>query len=78
MDRGGGISSFPTMVFVANFTNSFKLDRHAHVAILATLMTAQHLLKVGLLGVLGFVLGAWPGVIIATIAVRLVGTFAGS
>jgi uncharacterized membrane protein YfcA len=79
----GGISSFLTMffgatgVFVANFTKSFKLDRHAHVATHATLMTAQHLLKVLVFGFLGFAFGAWAGVIIAMIAVGLVGTYAG-
>jgi uncharacterized membrane protein YfcA len=79
----GGISSFLTMffgatgVFVANFTKSFRLDRHAHVATHATLMTAQHLLKVLVFGLLGFAFGAWAGVIVAMIVVGLVGTYAG-
>jgi uncharacterized membrane protein YfcA len=79
----GGISSFLTMffgatgVFVANFTKSFKLDRHAHVATHATLMTAQHLLKVLIFGLLGFAFGAWAGVIVAMILAGLVGTYAG-
>lgn len=79
----GGISSFLTMffgatgVFVANFTKSFKLDRHAHVATHATLMTAQHFLKVVIFGLLGFAFGAWAGVIIALIVAGLIGTYAG-
>jgi uncharacterized membrane protein YfcA len=66
-----------TGVFVANFTKSFKLDRHAHVATHATLMTAQHLLKVLIFGLLGFAFGAWAGVIVAMILAGLVGTYAG-
>ena len=79
----GGISSFLTMffgatgVFVANYTKSFKLDRHAHVATHATLMTVQHALKVVIFGLLGFAFGAWAGVIIALIVAGLIGTYVG-
>lgn len=79
----GLISSFLTMffgatgLFVASFTKSHKLPRHEHVATHATLMALQHGLKVVVFGFLGFAYGAWIWVILAMIAVGLVGTFAG-
>lgn len=79
----GGISSFLTMffgatgIFVANYTKSFQLPRHDHVATHATLMTVQHGLKVVIFGLLGFAFGAWAGVILALIGAGLVGTYAG-
>ena len=79
----GVFSSFLTMffgatgVFVANYTKSFKLDRHAHVATHATLMTVQHALNVVIFGLLGFAFGEWAGVIIALIVAGLIGTYAG-
>lgn len=79
----GFISSFLTMffgatgLFVASFTKSHKLARHAHVATHAGLMTIQHGLKVVVFGFLGFAFADWSGVIAALIAVGLVGTFTG-
>lgn len=79
----GLVSSFLTMffgatgLFVASFTKSLKLPRHAHVATHATLMTVQHALKVTVFGVLGFAYGAWFWVIVLMIAVGLIGTYAG-
>lgn len=79
----GLISSFLTMffgatgLFVASFTKSHKLARHAHVATHAALMTVQHGLKVMVFGLLGFAFGAWAPVIVALVVVGLIGTFAG-
>lgn len=79
----GYISSFLTMffgatgLFVASFTKSHKLDRHAHVATHAALMTVQHGLKVIVFGLLGFAFGTWASVILSLIVVGLIGTFAG-
>lgn len=79
----GLISSFLTMffgatgLFVASFTKSHKLARHAHVATHAALMTVQHGLKVVVFGLLGFAFGAWAPVIVALVVVGLIGTFAG-
>lgn len=79
----GLISSFLTMffgatgLFVASFTKSHKLARHAHVATHATLMTVQHGLKVVVIGLLGFAYAAWFWVIILMIAVGLIGTYTG-
>lgn len=79
----GGVSSFLTMffgatgLFVANYTKSLNLPRHAHVATHAALMTVQHGLKVVIFGLLGFAFGAWAGVIVAMILAGLAGTFAG-
>ncbi len=79
----GGISSFLTMffgatgVFVANFTKSLDLPRHAHVATHATMMTLQHGLKVLVFGLLGFSFATWGGFVIAMIGVGVVGTLAG-
>ena len=79
----GLISSFLTMffgatgLFVASFTKSHTLPRHAHVATHATLMTVQHGLKVVMFGLLGFAYGEWIWVIGMMIAVGLIGTYAG-
>lgn len=79
----GGVSSFLTMffgatgLFVANYTKSFALPRHAHVATHAALMTLQHGLKVVIFGLLGFAFGAWAMVIVALILAGLVGTWLG-
>ncbi len=79
----GLISSFLTMffgatgLFVASFTKSHALPRHAHVATHATLMTVQHGLKVVVFGLLGFAYGEWVWVIGMMIAVGLIGTYAG-
>lgn len=79
----GLVSSFLTMffgatgLFVASFTKSHALPRHAHVATHATLMTLQHGLKVVVFGLLGFAYGDWVWVIVLMIAVGLAGTYAG-
>jgi uncharacterized membrane protein YfcA len=79
----GLISSFLTMffgatgLFVASFTKSHALPRHAHVATHATLMTVQHGLKVVAFGFLGFAFGPWLPAIAALIVAGLAGTFAG-
>lgn len=79
----GMVSSFLTMffgatgLFVANYTKSLALARHAHVATHAALMTVQHALKVLVFGLLGFAFGQWVLVIVALIGAGLAGTFAG-
>ncbi len=79
----GAVSSFLTMffgatgLFVASFTKSLTLPRHGHVATHAALMTVQHCLKVVVFGLLGFAYGAWLWVIVAMIAVGVIGTLAG-
>jgi uncharacterized protein len=81
---GGVISSFLTMffgatgLFVASFTKSFGLARHAHVSTHAALMTLQHGLKVIVFGLLGFAFGEWGGVILLMIAAGAVGTWFGT
>lgn len=79
----GFISSFLTMffgatgLFVASFTKSHHLARHAHVATQSALMTVQHGLKVAIFGFLGFAFGQWAAVVAALIGVGLIGTFTG-
>lgn len=79
----GLVSSFLTMffgatgVFVANYTKSLRLERQAHVATHAALMTLQHLLKVVAFGLLGFAIGPWLGFIAAMILAGFLGTLAG-
>lgn len=79
----GGVSSFLTMffgatgTFVATFTKSLELERRAHVATHATLMTAQHLLKIVAFGLLGFAFGPWIAFMVAMIAAGFLGTVAG-
>ena len=79
----GTISSFLTMffgatgLFVATFTKSQNLPRHAHVATHATLMTVQHGVKSLAFGVLGFAFSEWWGFVIVMIAAGFIGTMAG-
>lgn len=79
----GAISSFLTMffgatgLFVAAFTKSLALERHAHVATHAALMTVQHILKTIVFGLLGFSFGPWLAFVISMIVVGFVGTLAG-
>lgn len=79
----GAISSFLTMffgatgLFVASFTKSLKLERRAHVATHATLMTVQHGLKTIAFGLLGFPFGPWIPFIAAMIIAGLLGTLLG-
>ena len=79
----GGISSFLTMffgatgVFVATYTKSLSLGRHAHVATHASLMTVQHALKSPAFGLLGFAFSHWAGFCLAMIPAGLAGTWAG-
>ena len=79
----GLISSFLTMffgatgTFVATFTKSLELERHAHVATHATLMTLQHGLKIVAFGMLGFAFGPWLAFMLAMIAAGFIGTVAG-
>ncbi len=80
----GAVSSFLTMFFgatgpfVANYTRSLNLARHAHVATHATLMSVQHLLKSVVFGLLGFAFAPWAGFIVAMILAGLLGTLAGN
>lgn len=79
----GGISSFLTMffgatgLFVASYTKSLRLPRHAHVATHATLMTLQHGLKVLVFGILGFAFAEWGIFVVVMIGVGLLGTLTG-
>lgn len=79
----GLTSSFLTMffgatgVFVATFTKSLALGRHAHVATHAVLMTVQHGIKTATFGLLGFAFGPWIGLIAAMLFAGLAGTLAG-
>lgn len=79
----GLISSFLTMffgatgVFVANYTKSLQLERHAHVATHAALMTSQHLLKTVAFAALGFAFGPWLLPIAGMILTGFLGTLAG-
>ena len=80
----GAASSFLTMFFgatgpfVATFTKSLSLGRHAHVATHATLMTVQHAIKTVTFGVLGFAFGPWLPFTAAMIVVGLIGTVVGA
>lgn len=79
----GLVSSFLTMffgatgLFVASYTKSFGLGRHAHVATHAALMTLQHGLKVAVFGLLGFAFAAWGAVILAMVLAGAAGTWTG-
>lgn len=79
----GGISTFLTMFFgatgpfVAAYTKSLTLGRHAHVATHAALMTVQHGLKTIAFGFLGFAFGTWAGFSVAMILAGLLGTWSG-
>lgn len=80
----GAVSTFLTMFFgatgpfVAAYTKSFRLGRHAHVSTHAALMTLQHLLKTLAFGFLGFAFGSWAGFSVAMIIAGLLGTWAGA
>lgn len=79
----GGVSSFLTMffgatgLFVATFTKSLSLPRHAHVATHASLMTVQHGVKTLAFGILGFAFADWWAFVLAMMAAGLAGTLAG-
>lgn len=79
----GGVSSFLTMffgatgVFVATFTKSLALGRHAHVGTHALLMTVQHGIKTMTFGLLGFAFAPWLAFIVAMIVAGFAGTLAG-
>ena len=79
----GAFSSFLTMFFggtgplVATFVRAQNLDRHAHVATHAMLMTVQHLLKTIAFGLLGFAFTTWAALIVMLIAFGVIGTIAG-
>ena len=80
----GLVSSVLTMFFgatgpfVAAFVRSFGLERRAHVATQAALMTLQHGLKVAVFGLLGFAFGPWAGLAAAMIGAGFLGTVAGT
>ncbi len=79
----GAFSSFLTMFFggtgpfVATYVKAQQLERHAHVASHAMLMTVQHLLKTVAFGVLGFAFSTWAGLIALLIGFGVLGTLAG-
>ena len=79
----GAFSSFLTMFFgatgpfVATFVKSLDLNRMAHTATHATLMTIQHLLKSAVFGFLGFAFSHWAGFVILLITSGLLGTIMG-
>jgi uncharacterized membrane protein YfcA len=79
----GAVSSFLTMFFgatgpfVAAFVRTLKLERHAHVATHAALMTAQHLLKSIAFGLLGFAFGQWLPLLAGLILFGFLGTLTG-
>ncbi len=79
----GTVSTFLTMFFgatgpfVAAFTKSLALGRHAHVATHAVLMSVQHAIKTLAFGLLGFAFGPWLGFCVAMIAAGFAGTLAG-
>ncbi|MGR3755721.1 MAG: TSUP family transporter [Tranquillimonas sp.] len=79
----GAISSFLTMFFgatgpfVATYTKSLALGRHAHVATHATLMSVQHGVKTLTFGLLGFAFAGWLPFVAAMIALGFAGTVAG-
>jgi uncharacterized membrane protein YfcA len=79
----GAFSSFLTMFFgatgpfVATFTKSLMLGRHAHVATHATLMSVQHVIKTLTFGLLGVAFAAWVPFLAAMILTGFAGTIAG-
>lgn len=79
----GAVSSFLTMFFggtgpfVATYVRAQNLERHAHVATHAMLMTVQHLLKTIAFGFLGFAFSAWAGLIALLIFFGVLGTLTG-
>ncbi|MBN7786981.1 sulfite exporter TauE/SafE family protein [Ponticoccus gilvus] len=79
----GAVSSFLTMffgatgLFVATYTKSQELPRHAHVATHATLMTVQHGVKSVTFGLLGFAFAEWWPFIVAMMLAGFAGTTVG-
>ncbi|MGC1428969.1 MAG: sulfite exporter TauE/SafE family protein [Albidovulum sp.] len=79
----GAFSSFLTMFFggtgpfVATYVKAQQLERHAHVANHAMLMTVQHFLKTLAFGFLGFAFSTWAGLIALMIAFGVLGTLTG-
>jgi len=79
----GAISSFLTMFFgatgpfVATFVKSLSLDRMAHTATHASLMTIQHALKTLTFGFLGFAFSIWAGFVVLLMMSGLLGTIVG-
>lgn len=79
----GAFSSFLTMFFgatgpfVATFVKSLELDRMAHTATHASLMTVQHTLKTITFGFLGFAFSLWAGFVVLLVASGLLGTIVG-
>ena len=79
----GLVSSFLTMFFgatgpfVATFTKSQALPRHAHVATHAALMVVQHAVKIVAFGLLGFAFAEWGAFCAAMIAAGFLGTLTG-
>jgi uncharacterized membrane protein YfcA len=79
----GAVSSFLTMFvgatgpFVATWLRSRGLDRMGQVATHATLMTAQHGLKLIVFGALGFAFGQWLPLVAGLIATGFLGTLLG-
>ena len=63
--------------FVAAYVRALGLERRAHVATHATLMTAQHLLKCVAFGLFGFAFAGWPPLALALAAAGFLGTLAG-
>jgi uncharacterized membrane protein YfcA len=63
--------------FVATYVKSLQLDRHKHVATMASLLSLQHLLKSLAFGVLGFAFVDWAPFIAAMILCGLAGTWTG-
>lgn len=79
----GAVSSFLTMFFGATgpfviaYLKALSLDRRVLVATHASLMTAQHLLKTAVFGVLGFAFAPWAGLIAGMVGAGFLGTLAG-
>ncbi len=79
----GVFSSFLSMFFggtgpfVATYVKAQQLERHAHVASHAMLMTVQHLLKTLTFGFLGFAFAQWAGLIALLIGFGVMGTLTG-
>lgn len=79
----GAASTFLTMFFgatgpfVATFTKSLSLGRHAHVATHASFMTIQHVVKTAMFGILGFAFAPWIAFTGAMIVAGLAGTILG-
>ena len=63
--------------FVAVYVKTLMLERQAHVATHATLMTLQHLLKIVVFGILGFAFAPWLGFILIMILCGFLGTVSG-